>query len=210
LKNNSQSKKSIAAMLDVRVQSVHAILVRMHGFNRTRKPQVLSVKNECPDVMKAIQNKYNECYEIARSKGYDLPEIPIRWNIRGARVAGRFSWSNNGSYFEVNLQLAKHNLESYLKRTPMHEFAHYIVKKYYPMGKGHGHHWKMVMRRVFELSPERCHQYDTSNLRKTFKYVCSCDEHQLTSIRHRKVQTGKATYYCTRCNETVKFVENNP
>ena len=164
------------------------------------------------EVKALIENRYNECYEIAKQAGYDLPKIDIEWNLKGT-VAGMFCVRFARKYFSVNLELAKNNLEDYLKQTVPHEFSHYIVnavaaKNIYEKPKAHGQQWKNTMVRVFGLDPLRCHSYDTSQLtgrhEKPYIYKCLCQEHHMTKLLHRRMVAGQKRM-CVCCKTTIYF-----
>lgn len=168
------------------------------------------------EVKQIILNKFDECYEIAKSKGKEVPEILVDWSLKGC-CAGQFRSDYGRNYFRVNLQLAVENLDEYIRRTVPHEFAHYIQriedKRYCSRSKPHGWTWKNIMLTYFNLTPERCHIYNTENVRqkrsrvrRDYIYVCGCQEHHLTSIRHKKILQG-VSYICKRCKQTLKRKE---
>jgi len=166
------------------------------------------------DSVKAlIENRYNDCYREAETKGYDLPKIDIEWDLKGSH-AGQFCVRFARKYFRVNLELAKQNLEDYLKQVVPHEFSHYIVnavaaKSYFGMPKSHGWEWKNAMIRVFGLDPKRCHSYDTSSVARRharpYVYKCNCTEHKITAILHQRIMMGQH-YRCNCCKSRITFV----
>jgi SprT protein len=218
--DSPEQKKRVAALLGMTVQTVHATLIKMvkpiGAPAPIAKPQVVRFTDNFADVRKAVEDRYNDCYEIAKSKGYDLPKIDIRWDLKG-RVAGQFCWRMEYYWFNVNLVLAKENLEDYLAQTVPHEFSHYIAHTNWKKSGGtykrppsHGWEWKRIMLNVFKREPERCHSYDTTSVaRKTnrFEYTCGCMKHFLTSMRHRKLQIYSRQYRCAKCKSYLTFVK---
>lgn len=215
--NSPEQKKRVALLLGMTVQTVHATLVKMDGKvvppvapTLTAIVNPLPKVNERSDAHKAIEQKYNECYEIAKAKGYDLPKIGIEWNLRGA-VAGQFCNRYGRLFFKVNMALAKANLDDYLKQTVPHEFSHYIVRQRYGrMAKAHGWEWKQTMLSVFGLYPHRCHSYDVSAVkqnRRHYQYKCPCGKtYNLGAKRHRLLQWNQRKYWCGACKGFLTFV----
>lgn len=164
---------------------------------------------EYADVRKAVEQKYLECYEVAKSRGIDLTQIPIEWNLRGT-VAGKFCFNYGKTVFKVNLELARYNLEEYLGQTVPHEFSHYIVyARYFSLGKyckPHGLEWKSTMRNIFGCQPKRCHSYDISQVsRRKYVYKCNCRHFYLGVVRHRRMQRNPFMYRCPRCKAFLVY-----
>lgn len=221
--NSPEQKKRVAAMLGMTVQTVHATLVKMNGKPAITVPAPKAPVISAPkmfvdsyvDVKRLIEDKYNECYKIAKTKGYDIPKIDIDWSLKGT-VAGMFCVKFARKYFRVNLELAKQNMEDYLKQTIPHEFSHYIVrakesKNIYHRPAPHGWEWKNIMVSVFGLAPKRCHSYDVSTVRQgrrnRFEYKCSCNTFVIGAIRHRNLQINPTKYRCRICKGHLTFVK---
>lgn len=218
--NSSEQKKRVAILLGMTVQTVHATLVKMNvkptlTVPAPKTPVIPTPKkfvDSYADVRRLVEERYNECYEIAKTKGYDLPKIDIEWNLKGT-VAGMFCNKFARKFFRVNLELAKHNMTEYLKQTVPHEFCHYVVRvqalKSFVRAKPHGWEWKNAMVNIFGLDPLRCHSYDTSNVRqshsKPYVYKCNCQEHNITRLLHNRMLKGQ-TRRCILCKARISFV----
>jgi SprT protein len=81
---------------------------------------------------------------------------------------------------------------------------------------GHGPRWKMLMIQV-GCDPKRCHSMDTSDFSKRrehpYIYKCRCRERGITKARHNKIVSGRSSYHCRDCKQTIQFVRvdnNNP
>jgi len=78
--------------------------------------------------------------------------------------------------------------------------------------KSHGSEWRKIMR-DFGCSPDRTHSYDTTNSRCSRKsqvryiYACQCRKHNLSKTRHNRLQSGKASYSCRHCGQTLHRCE---
>jgi SprT protein len=168
------------------------------------------------DNIKKDLKEFTEMYiDIAREY-YDmeLPIIPIRYDLKG-QCAGQF-WNcpREGKYLRYNLVIATENWDDYLSQTVPHEVAHYVQRVRYGNHdsrgrriRPHGKEWKSIMVNCFQIKPERCHSYETENVRtlKIFKYSCHCREWELTSIRHNKMVEGTANYHCKKCLGTLRY-----
>ena len=153
--------------------------------------------------------------DIANSKfNLALSYPKIKWNLRGT-TAGQAFCKN----WEIKLHPVLVESEAdFIARTPPHEVAHLVTYSLFGIQrtskgrvKHHGKAWKLVMRKL-GLNPDRCHTYDTSEVKqrrskldRNFEYACSCRTIKFTSIRHRRVMMG-AKYRCTRCKQIFKFV----
>jgi SprT protein len=215
--DSPEDKKRVAAMFGITVQTVHATL-KNHLNKKESIPeapiQVSNIKiNNYHEVQELIYNKFDECYEIAKSKGIDLPKIEVHFDLKGV-VAGQFCRYDR-MFFRVNLVLAEENINDYLNQTVPHEFSHYIVRSQFNEKgfevKSHGYEWKRTMVRVFGLNPERC-QYDTTNAKvrqtQTYTYKCGCRQIQLGALRHKRMQLKERSYICCYCHKKLEYVGN--
>ncbi len=138
-----------------------------------------------------------------------FPEI--RYNTKG-RTAG-FCWYKDGNHWiDLNPILLNENPDEMLNKIVPHEMAHHVVhqlyeKDYRRFPKPHGNEWRIVMMN-FGLDPDRCHKMDTSTIRHMqnngFEYVykCNCSVHNLSKIRHNRIQNG-TRYSCNKCKSRL-------
>lgn len=98
---------------------------------------------------------------------------------------------------------AKYAEDSWCNTIP-HEVAHYVVDSLYGMRhiRPHGQQWRDVMR-VFGAEPIVRASYDLSGIPvrkvKRYAYRCDCRTVELTTQRHRKIQSGEQRYRCKDC-----------
>jgi SprT protein len=162
-----------------------------------------------------IENRVQECVQIVRSKFplHVFPTPSVHFDIRGVTggTAEFGSWS-----VHFNLDLAIKNESEYLNQVVPHEIAHLADYRRYN-NWGHGRTWKNIMKYVFQLEPKRCHQMDTSEVKrnnlKTFIYICKCKdfEHVIKANRHKKISIMGKNYRCINCKNRItykSFVEN--
>ena len=145
-----------------------------------------------------------------KTKFPNVPVPPISWNPNMRTTAGKVKVcrkTRQGQWIQLNPHLLKN--ETDLDQTLMHELCH--VADYVIYGKlGHGPTWKHCMRLV-ERQVRRCHQYDTTGLKRRHKRhpaKCNCRTYELTSIRVKKMQAG-FRYSCRNCRGTLVLLSQN-
>ena len=157
-----------------------------------------------------IQNKFHDLLVMVRSKFptqlSSMMDPTLTFNLKGTigGQADRNAWE-----LRFNLELAEKNLEYYLNQVVAHEFAHLLDYMFYK-NYGHGRTWKNIMRSVFGLTPDRCHEMDVSEVKMkkydTYLYSCRCGiEHKIKPNRHKKIQGLKAMVACASCRQILKF-----
>jgi len=205
----SPDKKLWAATkLGMTIQTVHAALVRHTKTNNPTQPTVPSHTDY--DIKNVIKGKVEDCLQMARQAGYRTPSIiDVRWDLRG-KTAGQACHRFTGSYIRVNMVLARENREHYIAQTVPHEVAHIIDHYHNGRSSGHGRPWKRIMELAFRRPADRCHSYDTTNARvrtlRRYQYVCDCaTPHNITSIKHRRIQLEGARYICKRCRGVLRL-----
>ncbi|MEE9357423.1 SprT family zinc-dependent metalloprotease [Candidatus Vondammii sp. HM_W22] len=162
------------------------------------------------DLNKRIENRsLGLLRQAERHYNRTMPEIEIRFDLRG-RGAGMVCFPVIGKpSIRYNKLLLKENFEIFLAETVPHEIAHLVARTLFGKKiRPHGAEWKSVMD-YFGIEAKRCHDFDVSRSSRRslerFNYLCSCREHQLTSIRHNRAQAG-TVYSCRRCGEVLKCI----
>ena len=148
-----------------------------------------------------------DCTERLRAAGIAVPEIEIRFDLRGAAAGQARCRADAGPVIRLNPVLMAENAD-FVAETVPHEVAH--VGVFYWLGgrahRPHGPQWRRLMH-LLGADPDRCHRYDVNNavtrrLRR-YRYVCGCRSHELTSIRHQRARRG-VIYRCRGCGETLQ------
>lgn len=180
-------------------------------------------------TLKALQKLVDKKIEMLQKKavkafGKRVPNMELRYNLKGVATAGQavtHRYSNDLFRMELHPAALMEYQEEYIEGTVVHEFAHLVQKQHHPMSKPHGKEWKEVMV-AFGKDPKRCHSMNLRNALEKFAkitgkpapkqrrmgrhaYVCNCDTHQLSTVRHNKVRSGKASYSCKNCGATLKL-----
>ncbi|KXJ41631.1 MAG: hypothetical protein AXA67_04705 [Methylothermaceae bacteria B42] len=141
-----------------------------------------------------------------------LPAIEVRFDLKG-KAAGQMQALGKQIILRFNPILMAQNFDHFVQVAVGHELAHAVA--YLQYGKKiqpHGKEWQQVMA-LFELPPDRCHDYDTSQSQvrrlRRFRYRCACREHELTIIRHRRIQSGQQQYFCKGCRQPLIPMEGD-
>lgn len=136
-----------------------------------------------------------------------LEIIPIRFDLK-ARAAGMYRIRNQKREIRYNPFLFARYFEDNLKVTVPHEVAHYICDILYGLKniRPHGREWKSLMGQ-FQADPSRTCDYDLKGIPlrkvKRYLYACACTTHQLSSVRHNRIQRNSARYLCLNCRQEI-------
>ena len=159
-----------------------------------------------------LDRRVAECQQLVTAIHPEFPQVD--WALFTRRRAAGLAFGNDHR-IALNEVLLRENPEPMLRDTVAHEFAHIVVWWRYleekrsaaaeivvPTPSAHGVEWQHVMRYVFDVEPLRCHRFDTSNtgarVQRRWEYRCGCQQHLITTSKHRRAQTG-ARYVCADC-----------
>lgn len=129
----------------------------------------------------------------------------VSFNQRG-RTAG----SAHLQRWEIRLNpiLLAENSDLFIKEVIPHEYAHLLTFALYGRVQPHGREWQMMMTEIMQLPATRTHCFNTENSvtrhYERFTYYCLCQSHELTAIRHNRIQSRKARYFCKHCGESLE------
>lgn len=143
----------------------------------------------------------------ARHFGRKMPEPMIRFDLRGKTAGQVRSMEGRACLIRYNNALLARHPDEFLARTVPHETAHVVAFSLFgPRVQPHGPEWQAIMG-LFGASPERCHSYNIDGLQtrrlRRYSYRCACRTHELTSIRHNRIQSGQV-YRCRTCGTALK------
>jgi SprT protein len=158
----------------------------------------------------AITERTNEYFQRAAVL-FDtrLKSVEITFNLKG-RVAGMYRLSRYKREIRYNPYIFAKYFDDNFNTTIPHEVAHYITDIIYGLRniKPHGKEWKAVMH-AFEADASVTANYDLSGIpvkkQKLFTYQCECRDHQLTTVRHKRIVKNSARYYCNHCKQSLRF-----
>ncbi len=147
---------------------------------------------------------------LLANAGNRFPRAPgpvqVRFDLTG-KTAGMVLFPHRGTpVIRYNAVLLEENGDHFLNRTVPHEVAHIVARRQFGKRiRPHGKEWREVMR-LFNAESSRCHNYDTTRSSrrqmKRFTYRCTCQTHQLSSVRHNRVLRGQ-TYLCVSCKQPL-------
>ncbi len=129
--------------------------------------------------------------------------IPVLFDLSG-RTAGMYRVVRGEPQIRYNPYLFAKYYDENVNTTVPHEVAHYLTDAVYGYRnvKPHGRQWQNVMRLLGANDAVRC-DFDLEGIPmrryRRFRYVCRCRSHELTSVRHNRVQRRLARYFCRAC-----------
>ncbi len=170
--------------------------------------------NVSSDIKNEVMAKVEEVLNLWRAKypGTNLPTPTVKFKQSGRRAGVcYFNHFTKECTITINPDYFHNHHDDMINRTVPHEVAHYVSDMVYGrLGRGHGPHWKSVMRAI-GLKPDRCHTYSlegvkTRSVAKPFKYICGCAEPNMVTLRiHTKIQERGAKYTCRKCRKKIVY-----
>ena len=153
-----------------------------------------------------LNDRVEACYQLAEDffkQPFKRPQVSLK--LRGLKAGVAHLQQN---LLRFNEQLYRANTEHFLQQTVAHEVAHLVAHQLYgPRIQPHGEKWQLIMRGVYELPPDRCHNYEVVR-RQANRYIyrCKCPEQEFpfTGQRHALVRKGRR-YLCRSCRATLVF-----
>lgn len=135
--------------------------------------------------------------------------VEISFKLKG-RTAGMYRVQQRKREIRYNDYIFSKFFEDNINVTVPHEVAHYVTDILYGLNriKPHGEEWKAVMK-AFDADASVTANFDLSGIPLTtlplYTYSCSCQEHELTSIRHKKIMKQRYRYYCNACKQLLRY-----
>ena len=142
--------------------------------------------------------------------GISLSSIPVSFDLQG-RTAGMFRIRNHAAEIRYNPWLFSRYYRENLAQTVPHEVAHYVVHCIAGRHRTrpHGREWQNVMT-AFGVEPRIHCEFNMDGIPqrrlRRYEYICGCQTHQLTSIRHNRVVAGRTTYHCRQCRQPLRAI----
>jgi SprT protein len=178
--------------------------------------KLTTLQNKVLKRIKELQATSMEKYGVA-------PEMKISYNLTSVNTLG------SANYYKGTMRLNKYLLleygDVYIDEVVVHEYAHFVVNERIMQGhfcsrpKPHGREFKQVCAYFGIVGKATTNKFSNSKFlnekrenldakKKVFFYQCSCPGFkELTSVRHNKIQRGRATYSCNRCGTMLRFVK---
>lgn len=145
----------------------------------------------------------------SRRLGAQLEMPTIRFDLRGKTAGQVRTTDGRACIVRYNASLLERHPQDFLARTVPHETAHVVAFRLFGPGvQPHGREWQAIMA-LFGAAPDRCHSYDVRGLQtrrlRRYDYRCACRTHQLTSIRHNRIMSGRV-YLCRQCGRPLELL----
>jgi SprT protein len=134
--------------------------------------------------------------------------VPIMFDLRG-KCAGMYQRKGRERRIRFNPWLFAKYYQHCNEQTIPHEVAHYITDCVWRFRKvkPHGKEWQSVMQ-AFGVEPKVTGSFDLTGIPtkqyQRYSYSCGCKIHQISLIRHRRVQSRQAEYRCKDCRQLLK------
>jgi len=143
---------------------------------------------------------------IARANrllGTNHAAIPVVFDLKG-RSAGMYRVSRGKRVIRYNPYLFAKYFDENLTTTVPHEVAHYFTDSIYGYRnvRPHGREWRRVMQTLGADDSVHC-DFDLTGVPvrryQKIRYTCRCRFHELTRVRHNRIQYKGARYFCRVC-----------
>jgi len=155
-------------------------------------------------VREQVQKYLRKAAEIF---GKTFKPIEVRFDLKG-RAAGMYCVKGRERWIRINPWLCNKYFEDSMTSTVPHEVAHYVVNMVYGWRhiRPHGNEWQTLMV-AFGAEPNRTGDYSLEGIpvrrQKRYVYKCACMQHQLSTVRHRRAQSGEKEYTCRQCRQVL-------
>lgn len=161
---------------------------------------------QCQQVRQATAAWVQKAARIYRLA---LAPIEVCFDLRGS-AAGMYRVRRGERCIRYNPWIFARYFADSLAVTVPHEVAHYVTDRLYGLARvrPHGAEWQAVMQ-ALGASARVTARYDLSGLplrrQRRFMYRCGCASHQLSTVRHNRVQRGEAAYLCRHCRQAIEY-----
>ncbi|WP_232059127.1 SprT family zinc-dependent metalloprotease [Kineobactrum salinum] len=145
--------------------------------------------------------------EAARHLQLSLPPVAVVFDLSGT-AAGMFSVQGRRCQIRYNPWIFALHFAENLRHTVPHEVAHYAVYRRWGQRRlrPHGPEWRWLMD-CFGVPPRVTFDLDLAGVpvrrQRRYPYRCACREHAVSTVRHRRVLRGQASYRCRDCDSEL-------
>jgi len=149
-------------------------------------------------LLEAVERRFRQAEAFF---GRAFPRPRIRCDIRGQAAGMAYPQTNR---LRFNPYFLRHAPHPFLREVIPHEIAHLLAYTLHGKVRPHGREWQRLMHEVFTIAPRRTHDFSLEALpAQRHAYRCGCSEHQLTTIRHNRIQRG-VEYRCRHCQQPLR------
>jgi SprT protein len=146
--------------------------------------------------------------------GRPFAPIPVLFDLKGT-TSGMYRVAGKVRVIRFNPWIFAKHFDESLASTVPHEVAHYLTDVLYGLRniRPHGEEWKRLMA-VFGADASVRSTYSLEGIprRRTrrYGYQCACQHHEISSQRHRRIESGAAQYRCRACGDTLRVAVDRP
>jgi SprT protein len=166
------------------------------------------VKPIDPDRQARVVEAVNGFIRVGESHyGRSFAAVPVLFDLKG-KTSGMYRVRGRERVIRFNPWIfAKHYRESLASTVP-HEVAHYLTDRVYGLHRirPHGREWRELMA-AFGADARVTSDYSLEGIprrnSRRYAYRCECRSHELSAIRHNRVQRGQAQYQCRYCGSRL-------
>jgi SprT protein len=132
----------------------------------------------------------------------------LKTNYKAPRISYKPKGSIAGCAFltrweiQLNSTMLYENGKEFIDEVVPHELAHLITFQNFGKVKPHGQEWQYIMMEIMRKEPKVTHNFHIK--RNEYVYICHCQEHYLSQIRHNKIRKNKTSYQCRKCGTILK------
>jgi SprT protein len=149
---------------------------------------------------------------LFRERGIEVPDPELRFDLRGT-AAGQCRWiPGRRPELRFNLALARLNRVPFVAQTVPHEVAHLVTTACHGRTRPHGPEWRSVMAHFGLPDAPTRHAFEipagSARRQQRWTYRCDCRRHELSTTRHKRVESGRSSYQCRHCGEPLRRVTN--
>jgi len=140
-------------------------------------------------------------------------KIKVEYSLNSVNALGtcKYSSETGVSTLKLNPALLNELKDKYINEVVVHEVAHAAVNAYirpntYRRVMPHGKEFKQMCRilgisgaATTKIAKDSKILNSKKKKRATVTYKCDCQTHELSKIRHNRIQKGEATYSCRTC-----------
>ncbi len=184
---NKKMSPTTATVLPLAIEKQQLVIEQTHAYIN-QAVELFNIKNKAVDIHFNLKGRAAGMYRISQRN---------RWHFSRSKREIRYNSFIFSKYYEDNFNT-----------TIPHEVAHYVSDVLYGLNniKPHGKEWKAIMQ-AFGANPSVTANYDLSGIplkkQTRFSYQCGCKEHQLSTIRHNKINYQGYRYYCKYCKQIL-------
>lgn len=170
------------------------------------------------DLKNKVDNRILELQKYAKSTWNLDVQVSISYALDSARAVG--SYQPLYKRILLNEKLLEEYGELYIEDTVVHEFVHAVIHCLYPSGRDgwgkkvhhHGKQFRAVCSHYGNDGSARTALFNDSKTMKKpkrhrrFTYKCGCNTHEISTVRHNRIQSGKQSFRCNKCSSSLTLV----